>query len=902
MESIIVLVVLALLAVPVLLIVALVWISGLRRRVSALEEEVGAWRQGAGAAAPTPLRTATPQAVAPRPMPEPIAVQPAPPRTPPPLPDDPSAGEPTYASVTEADPAAPFATRASETTSKREPLFVSSPRVPRGPGPLERLVAGIKHWFTEGNVPVKVGMLVLLAGVAALLKYASDQGWLTLPVPLRLAAISAAALAGLWFGWRQRLQRPSFALALQGGAIGVLLLVLFAAAKLYPLMPIPAAFALSVVLVAGLCVLAVLQDSRTLAVLGILAGFLAPIWLSTGRGNHVALFSYYALLNAGVFAIAWVRPWRALNLLGFAFTFGIGTLWGVTAYRPEQFASTEPFLLLFFAIYVAVPVLYARRAGLSPTAVIDGSLVFGTPLVAFALQAALLPDDTLRLALCALAVAAMYAVLAAWLMRDERTRLLGGAHAVLAVGFATLAVPLALSARATASVFALEGAGLLWLGLRQRRALPQWSGALLQIAAAVSFAFGVDRWDADARALANPTFLGALLLTLAGLVSAWLYRREERRGLALLAYLWALAWGWAGLQLEIQRFVPAQTRPDVWLAVLGLLALAAAQAHRRWPSAALVGTVLGAFALVLPITLWQVDAHGSPFAGHGAWAWPLFAFAGLRALWCLRGAAGRVAIAAQFVWWLLWPFVVACALAWLAQRQELAWGWRWALWTAPWWLLAAVALWRGAWLAWPLGDAFEPARRALLATLFVLLGAGGLLSLFAPAPSNPLPWVAVLNPGELTQLAVLLLAARWCWSPQAPTDAARWRVAAFAVAALLWVTSATLRSVHEWGGLAWNARLWSESLAQTSLTVVWSVLGVIGWVAGSRRRQRGLWLAGALLMALVLVKLVLIDRQHLGNLLGIGSFLAYGLLCTVIGYLAPAPPREEVASEEEVRT
>ncbi len=122
---------------------------------------------------------------------------------------------------------------------------------------------------------------------------------------LRLAGIAAAALAGLVFGWRQRLARPAFGQALQGGAIGVLLLVVFAAFKRYDLMPVQAAFALSVLLVAGMCVLAVLQDSRTLAVLGTLAGFLAPLWLSTGSGNHVALFTYYALVNAGVFAIAW---------------------------------------------------------------------------------------------------------------------------------------------------------------------------------------------------------------------------------------------------------------------------------------------------------------------------------------------------------------------------------------------------------------------------------------------------------------------------------------------------------------------------------------------------------------------------------------------------------------------
>jgi uncharacterized membrane protein len=97
--------------------------------------------------------------------------------------------------------------------------------------------------------------------------------------------------------------------------------------------------------------------------------------------------------------------------------------------------------------------------------------------------------------------------------------------------------------------------------------------------------------------------------------------------------------------------------------------------------------------------------------------------------------------------------------------------------------------------------------------------------------------------------------------------------------------------VHQLGGAPWNDSLWESNLAQTSLTVVWSLLGVFGWVRGSRRGQRVLWLAGAVLMGVVLAKLLLVDRAHLGNLFGIASFIAYGLLCTVIGYFAPAPPR-----------
>jgi len=49
---------------------------------------------------------------------------------------------------------------------------------------------------------------------------------------------------------------------------------------------------------------------------------------------------------------------------------------------------------------------------------------------------------------------------------------------------------------------------------------------------------------------------------------------------------------------------------------------------------------------------------------------------------------------------------------------------------------------------------------------------------------------------------------------------------------------------------------------------------------------------GAVLMAVTLAKLILVDRGHLGNLLGIVSFIGYGLLCTAVGYIAPAPPRD----------
>ena len=905
MEQMLVLLALVVLAVPVLLVVALVSLSGVKRRVADLEADMQRLRmsvQAADAARPAPTQASAPASAS---VPVPAEAQ-----------------EPTLAELMQQRPApmpatspamAASATSASTTIMSGPPAAASAPSAaaspvppprrapaPSRPNPVEVVLRRVKAWFTVGNVPVKIGMLVLLAGVAALLRYASDQGWLRMPIELRLAGISLAALAALVFAWRKRASNRSFALAVQGGAIGVLLLTVFAASKMYALLPAGAAFAISIVLVAGLGVLAVLQDSRTLAVLGILAGFLAPIWLSTGSGNHVALFAYYAMLNAAIFAIAWVKSWRILNLLGFVFTWGIGIVWGVLDYQPAKYASTQPFLLLFFAFYLLLPILYARKRPARRNDRIDGCLLFGTPLIAFSLQAGLLHGERMPLAFCALGLAAVYALLARLLIRRERYAVLGQGHALLAVGFATLAVPLALSARATASVFALEGAGLVWLGLKQGRRLPRWTGSGLQFAAAVAFFIGTTAWLRDATAVANPTFMGALLIALAGFASAWVHRDAGKPQPALAWYAWGLLW-WCGNGMhEVSRFVEAVSRVDVLLAFAAITGWLAAEVHRRRPASALVLTTLAAMAVAIPLAFAQADIHEQPFAGNGWWAWLVFAILGVRSLQCLRDAENRFAVGAQFTWWLVWPTMASLLGAWLADRFALAQGWELALLGLPWLVALALAQFRWSWLAMPLGPRFDACRARLAGTYVAIVAFAWACVLFAAGESAPLPWIPLLNPLDLAQLAALALVARWLWSPQANALLRRRRIAVLAGSSFLFITCITLRGVHHWGHVPWDDGLLPTSLAQTSLTIVWSVLGVAGWILGSRRGHRALWLAGAVLMGVVLAKLVLVDRQHLGNLLGIGSFIAFGLLCTFVGYIAPAPPRaaEQRADEQ----
>ncbi|MET0936469.1 MAG: DUF2339 domain-containing protein [Luteibacter sp.] len=780
----------------------------------------------------------------------------------------------------------------------------AAPAAPRGPTWVERLTDAAKRWFTEGNVPVKVGMLVLFAGVAAFLKYAADQGLFHVSIPARLTIVAIAAIAGVVFGWLQRDRRRSFALSLQGGAIGVLVMTVFVAYRLYGLLPPTATFALLIVFVGSLGVLAVLQDALALAVLGLIAGFAAPIIASTGEGNHVALFSYYAVLNLGILGIAWKKAWRVLNVLGFVATFGVGTAWGVLKYNPTLFNSTEPFLVLHFLLYLAVPWLHVLRSPNRGRAILDGCLMFGNPIASLLLQGALLDWQPMPLAISALVAAAIYVAIAFVIRKRDDMVLLRETWAVLSVALATIAVPLALSASVTASVFALEGAGLIWLGFRQGRRLPRWAGVGLQLAAGGAWAIAaVFAHRYTATPVLNAQFIGALLLVIGASLGVWQFDRHgTSKGVSGLAriglMLWAVAWWLIAFAGEMDTFVSDNAHLLAWwlgfLSITALILAMACQRVRKLDLGVVLAFAVPAFlAIGLAYVVFSTNANAiQPLAG-----WPLaaVAVAVITSWFTLRAIeAHRVAaILAATVNWVRWVSIATIAIAVAFEyTTSLGEGWILLARAVPSLLLASLVIWWPRVVAAPLGTYTRAIRSSVGACPAVALSIAGLVALGSAGPSRPLMFIPVINPVDLLLVAILLLAARTLTDPTMPASVHRTRPAVLAVMFFIVATSMTLRAVHHLGGVPWNGDMPSSSLAELSLTVVWSIIGVVAWVMGSKRGHRLLWMAGAGTMALVLAKLLLVDRGHLGNLFGIASFMAYGLLCTVIGYLAPAPPRQ----------
>ncbi|MFJ1253859.1 DUF2339 domain-containing protein [Cupriavidus sp. CuC1] len=791
---------------------------------------------------------------------------------------------------------------------------LSSALGPREPDFVERAISAARGWLLGGNSVVRVGILILFFGVAFLLKYASDNAML--PVEFRLAGVAAGAVLLLLAGWRLRERRAAYALVLQGGGVGVLYLTVFAATKLYGLLPAAAAFPLMVAICALAGGLAVLQNAPVLAFTGSAGGFLAPVLIATGGGSHVMLFSYYALLNAGIFAIAWFRAWRQLNLLGFAFTFGIGTAWGALNYRPELLATTEPFLILFFLMYTGIALRYALRRQVSLKDYVDGTLVFGTPLLAMGLQAALVRDIPFAMAWSAVALAAFYLGLAAWLAaRRDRLGLLFEAVLALGVIFASLAVPLAFDGRTTSAVWAVEGAAVVWVGVRQQRRLALASGLLLQLAAGVAFAAG-SLFEATQLAwpVLNSRYVGTLLLAVAGIFSGWrLHGRPEARAwsapcapLGLGAALWGLLWWLGGGVVEIQHWYGVQGwQVRVLLEMLALfVVLSAWLAHlaRRvlaWPLASVPAQAMAPLLAVLAMLSCIVQS-ASPLLGFGALAWLAVFGAAYLLLWRQQDDE-RDALLAPMHALLFWTVCVLLSTEayWRLRAYVPEGAWSWSAWAYGYGgLLALLSAW-GWRLRWPVARFSKAYLLWGALPLVALLWLWSIASVASDGDAAPLFYLPLLNPLDVAQLLAMLAVALWQHRLAAEGLATRPRVLEYAAmgTVLLWFNAVLLRTLHHWTGVPYTLQaMGGSTLVQASLSVFWTVLALITMVAATRRGSRALWFAGGALLGVTVVKLFLFDLSFVKGIERIISFIGVGVLLLLIGYFSPLPPKEEEAT------
>lgn len=760
------------------------------------------------------------------------------------------------------------------------------------PSIFDKLIKIVENYFSTGNIIVRIGGVVLFFGLAFLAKYAAEHTVISMEV--RLFAIALVAVVLVALGWRLRDREGYYGIILQGIGVAVFYLVVFSAAKIYILMPLGVAFVLMLLVVLIGVILSIKQNALPLAFFSITGGFLTPILTSDGSGSHIVLFGYYALLNLGIVVLAWYRSWRILNITGFLFTFVITTAWGVLRYEPEYLLSCELFLVLFYLFYLAVSILFSHKQNFSIYAPIDATLVFGLPVVAFSLQVSLVQHIEYALAWSAFVLGSLYMGLYFFLRSKTKLQLLAQSFFAISIVFYTVAIPYIFGNRFTATLWALEGASMVYIALRQEQKLARYFGQILVLIATVLYIISSIEYK-ESFAYLNVTYLGYIFLVVSNLFCAYILDTNktklgiyDKNNFKIFLFIGIALWLLSGISDANIIGNQFENIMILYIAFWGTV-FAVISLYFRWDTFKILlqgYAILGGFFL-----LEMVENHGlyHPFEGIGSLAliafftvhyallylfdekWKIQPFLHLFGLWAIaiiltQESYYQISLLSSYEsWWIsTYMGVISIFASTLLYKKDFL----------PKYFTKYQDIYRTTGL------------NGLMMMLFLVI-----LYSFVFDGLVEFGYIPFLNPIDIFTSIGFFLFYKWIGIQEVKMYKT---FMSFFVGMIVLFSSVILaRSIHSFIGVEYDIiQLLSNMIFQMALSILWALIALGAIMAAKKIQSRITWIAGASLMGVVLAKLFLVELSQSGSIERIVSFIVVGALLLLIGYFAPLPPKD----------
>jgi len=323
-----------------------------------------------------------------------------------------------------------------------------------------------------------IGALVVLVGIAFLLKYLYDRGWIG---PAGRVGIGLAFGVGLLFLGEVRLRRlhDLFSQSVSAAGCGALFLTTFLAYKFYDFSGRFPTFVLLCWFAGFTVALAVARNGRILAYLGLLGAYLTPYLLSTGQDQAEALFSYLAVLALAAIYVSAVRGWAGIPSLSLVLTWIYYAGWYERFHSPDRrivaVAGAAGLIIFPGALSLARGLWNRAAARMEECVVLLSAGLLGL-FYLWRLLASKYPH-TLGFVLCGIALVAL-AGLRACRSRLASSETLENSVLGLATGSLLLVIPACLNASGAMLAWALAGTILLDIGSRSHRWVLTLAGAI----------------------------------------------------------------------------------------------------------------------------------------------------------------------------------------------------------------------------------------------------------------------------------------------------------------------------------------------------------------------------------------------------------------------------------------
>jgi len=753
---------------------------------------------------------------------------------------------------------------------------------------------GFRLPFDLGGLPSgewwlnKVGIALLLFGVAFLFKFSWDQGWLqALLTPWVRVGVGLATGGVLTVaGFRVAGERRGFAQVLFGGGIGVFYITGFSAFQVLDLVPHAVAFAFMIAVTTLAFVLSLRQDEAVLAVIGVSGGLATPFLLYDDSGSLAGLVLYASLILAGAMGIHLFKGWRSLlpiSFLGFWTGLLIGYLdtanFPETAAPADQQALQAGLVFAWLALWLVPAIREVLRSrdpsrwplpepgpisrALSAERVSHGGafmrgLSFATPLVALLFTQGIWDLEEVSLGWVALGLAAAHALAFAGFRHIENGCRISYTQGLSALLLATLSLVLILEGNTLLFTLAAEAAALHLLARRL-------SDRVLSIEAHILF-LAVGTWLVTRFAVGtvegilaqtNPTafFDVETLVDLAAIALAFAASIVVAPGAARRAYR---TFAHAALAaLILRELIPLDDGGTYTLVAWAFYAAGLHLLSRRYP---MWGTVVGSHLLSAVVAVWLVVRLAEGVVAPDSTMTTVFDLRGISDLLVMLLAVGVSVL--------------------YTRSQEVAIYRLFACFAFSMWLLRELGSLSGeygyvllAWAVFAAGLLLLSRRLGatdLLAAAHLQFAAAGVLlvgRLFDG--TNAAGETAVLNMQGLMDLAVIIIAALVAWRVVSGRLVLIYGIFAH-VALLVWLW----RELSMLPGTAGDAYI----------SVAWGVFGAGMLVFGLRRDRVNLIRGGMATLFLVVAKLFLWDLAWVEAIWRVLLFMGFGGLFLVLSY------------------
>jgi uncharacterized membrane protein len=359
-------------------------------------------------------------------------------------------------------------------------------------------------------------------------------------------------------------------------------------------------------------------------------------------------------------------------------------------------------------------------------------------------------------------------------------------------------------------------------------------------------------------------------------------------------FFWGCLWWFCSGFVEIDRLFHSRIEDHLNLLFVALscAVLTRLAARLDWKTAAWPSLLLPVSMLLLGLN--RSIGYNRHFFADAGWAvWPMVFILLHDSLRQARGLIRERCLSINHVTsFLLLTFIFCIDTIWFIGGRGV---WHQIVWGVVPAGMVLLAHSRRLEAHWPLADyaaVYQRQASAVLAFFMWLWLLAGCFGSAGDAP--PLPFIPVINPLELSQLAVMLLLVWWTMRHHARAEFAAMLAVVGAGTVFLWLNTALARAVHHFAAVPFDADAMLDSrLYQTSLAILWALLSLALMVAADRRQSRTLWFAGCVLIGATVLKLFLIDLANSGAVERIVSFISVGLLVIVISYFSPLPPKKE---------